>query len=262
MANLLSLTLTSGAVGNSGTISTLDNVIGPAGTPNTNVQTVQGIASMTPVQVSQATAASLNATVVGTGTFAVQATLQASATTAIGTVNPNTISTWGIAVIGAGTAPTNMQVAGGVYNSSAPTLSTGNSAALQLTATGSLHTTIDNANSNGRKTPSNSAPVVLASQAYNTVAASQTAQALTGGSGGAVGDWLDFVLIIPGTTAAGAVSITDGSGSAITIWAGGGTTALVSLVPFAVPIRAVSTSGAWKITTATNVTAIASGNFT
>lgn len=48
-------------------------IYGTAGTANANVLTVQGIASMTPVQVSQATAASLNATVVGTGTFAVQA---------------------------------------------------------------------------------------------------------------------------------------------------------------------------------------------
>ncbi len=45
---------------------------GAAGTAATGVMSVQGIASMTPVQVSQATAASLNATVVGTGTFAVQ----------------------------------------------------------------------------------------------------------------------------------------------------------------------------------------------
>jgi hypothetical protein len=45
---------------------------GTAGTASANVVTVQGVASMTPVQVSQATAANLNATVVGTGTFAVQ----------------------------------------------------------------------------------------------------------------------------------------------------------------------------------------------
>lgn len=45
---------------------------GAAGTAATGVVTVQGIASMTPVQVSQATAGNLNATVVGTGTFAVQ----------------------------------------------------------------------------------------------------------------------------------------------------------------------------------------------
>lgn len=46
---------------------------GTAGTADTQVMSVQGIASMTPVQVSQATASNLNATVVGTGTFATQA---------------------------------------------------------------------------------------------------------------------------------------------------------------------------------------------
>jgi hypothetical protein len=53
--------------------------VGTAGTASGGVLTVQGVASMTPVlaTVSQATAANLNATVVGTGTFAVQSTLQA-----------------------------------------------------------------------------------------------------------------------------------------------------------------------------------------
>ena len=78
---------------------------------------------------------------------------------------------------------------------------------------------------------------------------------------GAAGDWLDFILIVPATTAAGAVSIKDGAGSAITIWAGGATTALVSLVPFAVPIKAISAAGAWSVTTGTNVSVLAVGNF-
>lgn len=62
---------------------------GTAGTAASGVVTVQGIASMTPVQVSQATASNLNATVVGTGTFAVQAAQ--SGTWNIGTVT--TVST-------------------------------------------------------------------------------------------------------------------------------------------------------------------------
>jgi len=67
MANLTTVTLTNGGgTGGSGTVSTLDNLIGTAGTSSAQVQTVQGIASMTPVQVSQATAANLNATVSGT----------------------------------------------------------------------------------------------------------------------------------------------------------------------------------------------------
>lgn len=95
---------------------------------------------------------------------------------------------------------------------------------------------------------------------YETVAASQTDQVM--GATGATGDYLAGVLIVPGTTAAGAVSIKDGSGSAITIFAGGGTTALSALIPFFVPLGIKSTAGAWKITTGANVTAIGIGNFT
>lgn len=55
-------------------ISPNSPMVGTAGTAGTSVFSVQGIASMTPLlaTVSQATAANLNATVVGTGTFAVQ----------------------------------------------------------------------------------------------------------------------------------------------------------------------------------------------
>lgn len=51
---------------------------GTAGTATSGVVTVQGIASMTPVQVSQATAGNLNATVIGTGTFATQSAITAA----------------------------------------------------------------------------------------------------------------------------------------------------------------------------------------
>jgi hypothetical protein len=64
---------------------------GSAGAANAGVVTVQGIASMTPIQVSQASAGNLNATVVGSGNFTV---VQATAT------NLNA------AVVGIGTAGT------------------------------------------------------------------------------------------------------------------------------------------------------------
>jgi len=94
---------------------------------------------------------------------------------------------------------------------------------------------------------------------YETVAASQTDQAL--GATGATGDYLSGLLIVPATTAAGAVSIKDGSGSSITVFAGGGTTALTTLIPFFVPLGIKSGSGAWKVTTGSNVSVIAVGNF-
>lgn len=99
---------------------------------------------------------------------------------------------------------------------------------------------------------------------YETVAAGVTAQAL--GAVGAIGDLLHGVLIIPGTAAAGIVSIRDGGNADINIFAGGGTTALPGLQPFFVPldIKAVApgTLNGWRITTGANVTAIAIGQFT
>lgn len=95
---------------------------------------------------------------------------------------------------------------------------------------------------------------------YETVAASASDQAL--GATGAAGDYLSGLLIVPATTAAGAVSIKDGSGTAISVFAGGGTTALTTLIPFFVPLGIKSTGGAWKVTTGSNVSVIAVGNFT
>jgi hypothetical protein len=93
---------------------------------------------------------------------------------------------------------------------------------------------------------------------YETVAASQTDQAM--GASGAVGDILSGVLIVPATTSPGAVSIKDGSGSAITIFTGGASS-VSNLVPFYVAVGARSSSGAWKITTGANVSAIGLGDF-
>lgn len=95
---------------------------------------------------------------------------------------------------------------------------------------------------------------------YETVAASQTDQVM--GATGASGDYLAGVLIVPGTASCGAVSIKDGSGSSISIFAGGGTTALPTLAPIFVPLGIYSTGGAWKITTGANVTVIGVGDFT
>lgn len=94
---------------------------------------------------------------------------------------------------------------------------------------------------------------------YETVAASQTDQAL--GATGAVGDFLAGLLIVPATTAAGIVQIKDGSGSAITVFTGGGTTALTILTPVWIPLGIKSLSGAWKVTTGANVSVIAVGKF-
>ena len=52
--NLTTVTVTNGVpTAGSVTVSTLDNLLGTAGSPNTSVQTVQGISSMTPFLVAQ-----------------------------------------------------------------------------------------------------------------------------------------------------------------------------------------------------------------
>jgi hypothetical protein len=108
---------------------------------------------------------------------------------------------------------------------------------------------------------SNPAPVANGTS-YETVAASQTDQIM--GATGAVGDYLAGVLIVPSTTSPGAVSIKDGNGSSITIFAGGAGSVL-TLHPFFVTIGAkcvAATTPGWKLTTGANETAIGVGAFT
>ena len=98
---------------------------------------------------------------------------------------------------------------------------------------------------------------------YKGVAANATNAPLgtTGGGTGGLGEYLAGLLIVPGTTAAGAVSVKDGTLTAFTIFAGGGTTALNSLIPFFVPIGAKSVQGGWQVTTGANVTVVGVGDF-
>lgn len=92
---------------------------------------------------------------------------------------------------------------------------------------------------------------------YETVAASQTAQVL--GGAGATGDYLAKVVIVPATTSPGNVIILDNATS-ITIFTGGASS-VTTLHPFTVDLGMTSVSGAWKITTGANVSAIGIGNF-
>lgn len=94
---------------------------------------------------------------------------------------------------------------------------------------------------------------------HELVAASQTAQVL--GATGAKGDYLDAILIMPATVGCGVVTLLDGAVS-IPIFVGGGTTALLSVLPVRVEVKLVSQTGAWKITTGANVAALGIGNFT
>ena len=105
-----------------------------------------------------------------------------------------------------------------------------------------------------------SVPIINGANTYNTIAASQSAQALTGGSGGATGDYLSHCTVIPTTVSPGVVTILDNS---TTIYGfPGGSSSLSNLVPFSIPIGALSTSGAWKITTGAGLSVVCVGKFT
>jgi len=106
----------------------------------------------------------------------------------------------------------------------------------------------------------NPLPVTAADRGEYEYVASGTA--VLGGTG-AAGDYLDHVLIIPGTTSPGAVAIRDGTaGTPRTIFVGGASS-VSNLAPIDVNIGAVATTaGGWAIViTGSNVTAIGFGNF-
>jgi hypothetical protein len=99
------------------------------------------IAAAQSITATQATAANLNATVVGTGTFAVQSasTLAAETTKVIGTVR--NLGNAGAITDFAGqnaTSPANSWLIGGQFNTTPTTITSGNSSPLQLDNAGNL----------------------------------------------------------------------------------------------------------------------------
>ncbi|MDQ3023820.1 MAG: hypothetical protein M3R04_05465 [bacterium] len=93
---------------------------------------------------------------------------------------------------------------------------------------------------------------------FKTVPQSSTAMVL--GATGALGDYLNGLLLIPVTTSPGAVTLIDNATS-YSIFVGGASS-VSNLVPFYVPVMAKSVSGAWKVTTGANISVFATGNFT
>lgn len=98
-----------------------------------------------------------------------------------------------------------------------------------------------------------------ANSSYNTIAASQTAQALTGGHGGAIGDYLSHCMVMPTSTSPGVVTISD-SATAIFPFPGG-SSSLSNLAPFPIAVGAKSVNGPWKVTTGANVSVVCVGKF-
>jgi hypothetical protein len=146
---------------------------------------------------------------------------------------------------------------------------------------GSVHTTVDNTNTNGQALASASSPVVapvltVAGAAvvkggvpvvnggsfYQAVAASQTATVLQS-STGAAGDYLSHCDIYPTSTSPGVVTVFDSTNTAANsaILFAGGATSLSNLAPIPIPVGAVSVNGAWKVTTGANVSVACFGKF-
>lgn len=268
MPNITSVTLTAGVpTAGSGTVGTLDNVTGTAGSPSVPVLTVQGVASGTPQPVSGTVAATQS------GTWTVQPgntpnttawKVDGSAVTqpVSGTVTANAgtnLNTSALALDATLTGGTQrVKLTDGTNNAAVKAAST---APVATDPALVVALSPNSVNANGRAVPANSAPVVLNSMTGTFVAASATATQL--GSTGAVGDVLDGILVIPATAAAGAVSILWDGTNTRSVFAGGGTTALPTLAPFYIPLGFLSgNSGGFKITTGTNVSVICTGNFT
>jgi hypothetical protein len=104
--------------------------------------------------------------------------------------------------------------------------------------------------------------VVNGGSTYQAVAASQTATVLQT-STGATGDYLSHCTIYPTSTSPGVVTVFDNTNAAAgsVILFPGGASSVSNLVPFAVPVGAVSTAGAWKVTTGAAVSVVCYGKF-
>jgi hypothetical protein len=94
---------------------------------------------------------------------------------------------------------------------------------------------------------------------YEHVAASSSAQVL--GTAGAVGDYLHRIIITVSTAATAAVQIVDGTGTGILTHTILPNSPGSGIGVYNVELNAVSSNGAWKITTGAGVEVMAVGIF-
>jgi len=127
---------------------------------------------------------------------------------------------------------------------------------------------VKNANTNGQKNMAGSTPVVIASDQTSVpsingasdcepVAASATDQVL--GTTGAVGDYLNHIVIQPADTTPGTVIVKDGASAIYTFPAG---LTLPSALPVHVIFGVKSKNGGFSITTGVDVSVLPVGRFT
>lgn len=264
-------------------------IYGTAGTANTNVLTVQGIAAMTPIIVNQGTSPwVVSTTQWGGGTLGAMANYGTSpGAVLVPGVNSfitnvpavSQSGTWNVTnVSGAVSLPTGAATAAN-QSTEITALGTPSDAAYSGSGNCTLISCLKG-NYNGvtgsigaggniigivginQTTFGTTNGVVNAANTYNTIAASQTAQVMSAtqaGGTGATGDFLSHCVVTPGTTSPGVVTVLDNATAIISF--AGGASSVSNLVPFALPVAAKSTSGAWKITTGANVTVACVGKF-
>jgi hypothetical protein len=138
------------------------------------------------------------------------------------------------------------------------TLATGTGA--QTSGTPRVTVATDQATNAGAALVKGGVGVVNGGSTYQHIAASQTAVVLQT-STGAIGDYLSHCVIYPVTTAAGSVTVFDNANAAATNVIEFATGTLSNLAPIAIPVGAVSTAGAWKVTTGANETVVCYGKF-
>lgn len=137
--------------------------LGAAATPM-QVSLANTGANATAVLVNQPTAGNLNATVVGTGTFATQSTLAAETTKVIGTARLLGNVGGVLDAIGQNVAaPANWLQAGCQFQTTPTTITATNGSPLQCDNAANLLVNVKNANANGQAVAASSSPVVLAS---------------------------------------------------------------------------------------------------
>lgn len=174
----------------------------------------------------------------------------------------------GLSIDSSGRAATNMAAMGGTAIAAGCVAAlSGLTTAIPATVCPWMGVYVLNPGKNGPQTTPNSTAVSLpidqSGQTYNTIAASQTAQALTGGGGGATGDYLGFCTIYPTSTSPGVLTVFDNTSSAANnaIAFAGGSTSLSNLTPINIPVGSVSVNGPWKVTTGANMVVTCNGHF-
>lgn len=100
---------------------------------------------------------------------------------------------------------------------------------------------------------------------YQSILAGATAklQGQAGTQGGSVGDYVRIVTFVPLTASPGSVTLQDGNGTAITLFAGGATS-LVGLNSWQVFLdltAAKTTTPGWTIVVGANINVVVSGEF-